>query len=180
MPHQPTSSDPVTVADYDPRWPVLFQEERARIAEALGELALAIEHVGSTAVPGLAAKPVIDIMIGVRELAAGERCVAALEDLGYEYRGDGGIPDRHYFRRGAPRTHHIHLVAFGGDFWDRHIRFRDLLRERPDVAEQYAALKRQLAAQYRTDRLAYTEAKTPFIEGALENASRSAAHPRGP
>ena len=160
----------VIVVEYDPTWPARYERERAGIVEALGDVmegVAGIEHVGSTAVPGLAAKPIIDIMVGLRELPVGERCVQPLEGLGYEYRGDAGIPGRYYFRKGNPRSHHLHMVEHGSEFWQRHILFRDLLRERPAVAREYAALKKELAVQYRTDRLAYTEAKTPFIDAAL-------------
>lgn len=155
------------IVDYDPGWPVRFEEERRLIAQALSGLAVAIEHVGSTSVPGLAAKPVIDIMVAIRAFEDGERCVAPLEALRYEYRGDGGIPGRHYFRKGEPRSHHMHMVVYGGEFWERHIAFRDLLRADRALADAYAALKRELAAQHGAGRIAYTEAKTPFIEAAL-------------
>jgi GrpB-like predicted nucleotidyltransferase (UPF0157 family) len=166
MPHYQGYRE-VFVVDYDPTWPERYQEERARIAETLRHVGVAIEHVGSTAVPGLAAKPIIDIMVGVRELTDGERCIEPLEAVGYEYRGEAGIPDRLFFRKGDPRSHHLHLVKQRSEFWERHVLFRDLLRERPDIAAQYAALKRELAVKYRTERLQYTEAKTPFIEAAL-------------
>ena len=160
----------VIVVEYDPSWPERYERERAAIVEALGDVmegVAGIEHVGSTAVPGLAAKPIIDIMVGLRELPVGERCVQPLEALEYEYRGEAGIPGRYYFRKGNPRSHHLHMVEHGSEFWRRHILFRDLLRKRPAVAREYAALKKELAVRYRTDRLAYTEAKTPFIDAAL-------------
>ena len=168
----------VVVVDYDPDWPRRYEEERARIAETLRHVRVAIEHVGSTAVPGLAAKPIIDIMVGVRELADGELCIEPLEAVGYEYRGElvEGIPGRLYFRRGAPRSHQLHLVEQRSEFWERHMLFRDLLRKRPDIAAQYDALKRELAVKYRTDRLQYTEAKTPFIEAALTEARKDQLH----
>ena len=165
----------VIVVDYDASWPARYERERASIVETLGDVmegVAAIEHVGSTAVPGLAAKPIIDIMIGVRELPVGEGCVQPLESLGYEYRGElfPGIPGRYYFRKGNPRSHQLHLVEHRSEFWQRHILFRDLLGESPAVAQEYSALKKELAVQYRTDRLAYTEAKTTFIESALAQA----------
>ena len=159
----------VVVVDYDPSWPARYERERASIVEALGDVmkgVAGIEHVGSTAVPGLAAKAIIDIMVGIRELPVGERCVQPLESLGYEYRGDAG-PGRYYFRKGNPRSHQLHMDEHGSEFWQRHILFRDLLRKRPAVALEYAALKKELAVRYRTDRIAYMEAKTPFIESAL-------------
>ena len=166
----PLRHDEVIVVDYDPAWPARYEKERVRIARALRHVVVAIEHVGSTAVPGLAAKPIIDIMVGVREQADGERCIQPLEAIGYEYRGEGEIPGWRHFRRGDPRSHHLHLVEQHSDFWKGHIRFRDLLREDADVARQYGALKRELAVTFRTQRLDYTEAKTPFIEAAMARA----------
>ena len=171
MPKLQSGGD-IVVVEYDPSWPARYERERAGIVEALGDVmegVVAVEHVGSTAVPGLAAKPIIDIIVGVRELPVGEGCIQPLESLGYEYRGllETGIPGRYYFRKGNPRSHHLHMVQHGTEFWQRHLLFRDLLRERPAVAQEYASLKKELALQYRTDRLAYTEAKTPFIDAAL-------------
>ena len=165
---------PVIIVDYDPNWPQAFDQEHERIAGALANVAgvLGIEHVGSTAVPGLAAKPIIDIMIGVDDLRVGERSVEPIVALGYEYKGEGGIPGRLYFRKGSPRSHHIHLVEHGGDFWERHLLFRDLLREQPDLRDQYAALKWALAEQYGANREGYTEAKTPFIQSTLAQNKR--------
>ncbi len=165
---------PVIVVDYDPNWPQAFDREHKRIVAALANVAgvTGIDHVGSTAVPGLAAKPIIDIMIGVRKLADGEQCIEPLEALGYEYKGEQGIPGRLYFGKGEPRTHHLHMVKHGCDFWERHLLFRDLLREQPDLRDEYAALKRALAERYRTDREGYTEAKTPFIQSALAQNKR--------
>jgi GrpB-like predicted nucleotidyltransferase (UPF0157 family) len=173
VPDAEDQREAVVVVDYDAAWPLRFEEERARIVAALGDVTegrVAVEHVGSTAVPGLAAKPVIDIVVGVRDLDVGERCVGPLEAIGYEYRGEAGIPGRLYFRKGNPRTHHVHMVRHGSELWERHVLFRDLLRERPAIAAEYGALKRELAVRYRTRRLEYTDAKTPFIEEALAEA----------
>ena len=161
------------IAEYDPAWPGLFERERGLIAGALGDLAAAIEHVGSTAVPGLGGKPVIDMMVAVRDVFdEGQRCVAPLEGLGYEYRGEAGIPERLYFRKisGGKRSHQIHMVEHKSDFWERHILFRDYLRRHPDEAEAYYDLKVRLAMEFRMDREGYTEAKTRFIEAALARA----------
>jgi GrpB-like predicted nucleotidyltransferase (UPF0157 family) len=165
----------VEIAEYDPAWPAAYERERALIARALGDLMLGIEHVGSTAVPGLGAKPIIDITVGIHRLADGEKCVGPLEELGYEYRGDGEIPGRHYFRKftRGERTHHLNIVEHEGDFWERHLLFRDYLRGCPEEAEEYYRLKLRLAAQFRDDRVGYTEAKTEFIESALARARAS-------
>lgn len=162
----------VAVVDYDPAWPARFAHERALMQRTLGSLALAIEHIGSTAVPGLAAKPIIDIMAGVPQLADGERCIEPLNAACYEYRGDGGIPDHHCFRKGDPRAFHLHMVEFGNAFWQEHIVFRDTLRSSPELAREYGELKKRLAVEYRTRRLDYTKAKAPFIRAALAEAGR--------
>jgi GrpB-like predicted nucleotidyltransferase (UPF0157 family) len=170
----PGIPDPVVVVEYDPGWPAAFQRERERIGGALGDLAVAIEHMGSTAVPGLGAKPIIDIMLGLRGLEDVEACVGPMEDLGYEYKGEFGIPNRHYFRliQGGLRTHQVHTVERGGEFWRRHLLFRDYLRARPDEAQRYYELKLGLAERHRDDREAYTEAKSEFILAAMERAGR--------
>lgn len=156
---------------YDDAWPSLFLEERERIERALGSLAEGIEHVGSTAVPGLAAKPILDIMVSVPGLREADRCIRPLEGLGYEYRGEAGIPGRLFFRKGAARrTHHLHLTEFESEFWERHLLFRDYLRVHPETAAEYARLKYRLAERFREDRAAYTEAKTEFISEVVRRA----------
>jgi GrpB-like predicted nucleotidyltransferase (UPF0157 family) len=159
--------EPVRVVDYDPGWPAQFAEERARLVPALGDAAAAIEHIGSTAVAGLAAKPIIDIMVGLRRAPLGEEHIVAVTQLGYEYRGEFGIPGRQYFRRGRPRTHQLHVVQHGSAFWETHLLFRDHLRAHPSEAERYAALKRELAGRFRESSASYTEAKGTFIEQVL-------------
>jgi len=170
----------VEVVDYDPRWPAMFEEERARILEAIGEWLVDIQHVGSTSVPGLAAKPIIDIMPELRDLADAEHCIAPMEALAYEYvpQYNALLPERRYFQKGTtfPRTHHVHMVQRDTAFWRRHIAFRDYLRTHGEAADEYGALKRELAARYPTDRFAYTEAKTEFIRGIEEKAALA----RGP
>ena len=164
--------DAIEIAPYDPAWPDAFERERAAILGALGDLVFAIEHVGSTSVPGLGAKPIIDIMIGLRGLADHARCVPPLQAVGYLHKGEHGIPGRHYFRRPVrgPRTHQIHMVEHGSDFWVRHLLFRDYLRRNPGQAAAYQRLKLRLAARFGTDVEAYTEAKTEFIQSALAKA----------
>src|SRR5918997_6226716 len=122
-------------------WHQLFAQEEARLRAALGGLVAAVEHVGSTAICGISAKPVIDIAAAVREIADAARCVAPLEGLGYEYRGEHGIPGRHYFTKGEPRTHHLHVVELGGELWRGHLLFRDQLRRHPHLAKEYEDLK---------------------------------------
>ena len=167
--------DPVVVVPYDPCWPTLFEGEQARIELAIGPWVEEIEHIGSTAVPGLAAKPVIDIMVGVGSLKDSSAFVWRLKAIGYEYLPEleRQMPSRRYFRklRGGRRTHQIHLVErSNSEWWDRHVLFRDYLRRHPEVAEEYARLKHELSSRFRDDRTAYTEAKTTFIREVVRHA----------
>lgn len=165
---------PVRVVPYDPRWPAMFEEDRRRILDACGGQVAAVEHVGSTSVPGLGAKPIIDVMAGLRSLDDAPLCVTPLHRLGYVYvpRHEVIMPERRYFRRGSPGagTHHLHMVELGSDFWVEHLLFRDYLRAHPGAAGAYEALKRKLAAAHGPDRGAYTEAKTDFIRSTVEKA----------
>jgi len=166
---------PVIIGDYDPQWPVAFAALRQVIGAALGDLAVAIEHVGSTAVPGLAAKPIIDIMAGVRSLKQAAQFDGALAAVGYVYQPDDTIPDRRYYNKGPQHRHrHLHMAELGGEFWQRHLLFRDYLRANPTMADAYATLKRRLAARFGADRIGYTDAKAAFID-AVVRAARQAA-----
>jgi len=165
---------PVVIVDYDPQWPILYQEEKGRILGVIGHAVVAIEHIGSTAVPGLGAKPIIDIMIAVCRLADAEECIEPLQSIGYEYVPEYNdiIPERRYFHKGPPeaRTHHVHMVELTSDFWERHLLFRDFLRAHPEEAQQYCQMKKELAAKSGSDREAYTDAKTSFIESVVAKA----------
>ena|SRR2546425_4972366 len=164
------------IVEYDPRWSALFEEERTRLLATTGTLLVTIEHVGSTAVPGLAANPIIDIMGGVRELGEVTRYVVDLEGIGYEYvpQYEEYIPERRYFRKPrtgqGPRTHHLHIVELTGTFWRHHLLFRDYLRTHPVALRECADLKRCLAAEYGDDGRGYTDAKGPFVESILARA----------
>jgi len=163
------------IVDYNPAWPELFEQEKAHLLAALGDRVETIEHFGSTSVPGLAAKPVIDILIGVRDLAEVERfCIAAITGLGYEYVPDyeDEMPNRRYFRRSdadGVRTHHVHLWPVDHPDYDRHIVFRDYLRTHPDEAAAYEAVKRELITQF-DDGNDYAEAKSVFVLPCEERA----------
>ncbi len=165
---------PVTIRDYEPIWPAMYEAERRRIVEAIRPWLVDIQHAGSTSVPGLAAKPVVDIMASVRSLDDDRHFVPAMQAIGYDYVPvyEDDIPDRRYFRRGEPRLFHVHVTEHEGDFWKRHLAFRDYLRGHPEAAAEYATLKRELAGQHGSDRLGYVNAKTEFIEGVLDRASR--------
>ncbi|MCJ2530890.1 MAG: GrpB family protein [Candidatus Thermoplasmatota archaeon] len=170
---------PVVIVPHDSQWPRLFQAESGLIRKQIGSYLEALEHVGSTAVPGLAAKPIIDIMPGLRQLSDAQGCIKPLAAIGYEYvpEYEDELPERRYFRKGPPegRTHHVHLVETATEFWHRQLLFRDYLRTHPDTAEAYEALKHRLARKDLTDRDAYTDGKTPFIEAVIEEARGEAA-----
>ena len=169
----------VIVVEYDPVWPSLFEEEKARLLAVVGDHIEDIQHIGSTAVPGLGAKPIIDIQMSLRDLALVEKCVGPLESIGYEYLGEYGVPGRPFFHKPArrpfaERTHHLQIVEKGGEEWRKVLLLRDSLRAHPEVAQQYHLLKRALASQFGTDRVGYTEAKTAFVRSVLEKAEMEA------
>jgi GrpB-like predicted nucleotidyltransferase (UPF0157 family) len=163
---------PVEIVGHDSEWPLRFQEEAEKLRLALAQwLVGPIEHIGSTAVPGLAAKPVIDIIAGVRTLDASRPAIAAASELGYCYASYKADVE-HWFCKPSPtlRTHHLHLVPVGSPQWIRPIAFRDYLRTYPSVRDEYEVLKREFAARHRLDREAYTLAKSPFIDRVTEAA----------
>jgi NAD-dependent deacetylase len=153
------------IADYDPDWPRRYEAEADLLRAALGADLVAVEHMGSTAVPGLAAKPVIDISIGLRRAELSEDDIAAMNGLGYEYLRENGLPGRLFFRKteAGRRTHHVHAVEHEGEHWHRHRAFRDYLRAHPEEAERYAAEKRRLAAEATTHG-DYWERKQPYMD----------------
>lgn len=171
--------DAIEIVEYNSLWPALYEQERQRIAEALGPLFAAIHHIGSTAVPGLSAKPIIDIMIAVPGLAAPETYARALEPLGYAHRPLPEEPDRLFFRKGMPRTQHVHIVEEGSWTLRRHLLLRDYLRAHPQTAREYEQLKRDLAARFKLERDAYTRGKTEFI-GTVVALAQTWADGRAP
>jgi len=167
---------PVELVEYDPSWPSQFADEERAIRAVLGDLAAGpIEHVGSTAIPGVDAKPIIDIMVGVHDLEHSIAIVPLLSQLGYLYH-----PYRaevmHWFCKPSPsfRTHHVHAVPVGSLLWQERLAFRDYLRAHAETAMAYVQLKRQLALQHPHDREAYTQAKGPFVAGVLARAAAGA------
>lgn len=165
----------ILIIDYSPVWRAMFEREKQLLETVLGDFDV-IEHIGSTSVVGLAAKPIIDIMIGLRDFSQAHELISSIQKSGYEYvpEYENVMPDRRYFKKVAAgtSTHHIHMVETGGEFWQRHLLFRDFLRANPDVAEEYAALKRNLALLEWQDKNDYTEAKTVFIKDIEEKARK--------
>lgn len=158
------TNDPVSIQDYDPAWPEAFSKLAARVNAALGSLVVTIEHIGSTAVPGLAAKPIIDLDVVLGSPADLPEGIRLLASLGYVHEGDLGITGREAFRspEGEPR-HHLYVLTVGANELRRHLAFRDALRDDNELRDKYAVLKRSIAKAYQDDRSGYTEAKTDFI-----------------
>jgi GrpB-like predicted nucleotidyltransferase (UPF0157 family) len=160
----------VRLAPYNAGWVQVYEAERARIEAAIGTHILEVQHVGSTSIPGIAAKPIVDIAVGVASFEGARVCIAPMEALGYTYRGENGIPGRHYFTRGDPTLYHVHMHEITSRAWGNLVLFRDYLLEHPEEAQAYWALKERLAGQHCHDRRAYTDGKAAFIERILDQA----------
>jgi GrpB-like predicted nucleotidyltransferase (UPF0157 family) len=165
----------IVVSDYDTGWPRLFEKERASIKHALGSFALTIEHAGSTAVPGLPSKPIIDLLVAVPSVEeAKQRCIGPIEELGYAYipAYASWLPGELFFRKGPPGpwTHHLHLMEPSNPRWETLLVFRDYLRAHPEAAQAYSRLKRNLAASSGDDIKAYTFGKSTFVEETTAKA----------
>jgi GrpB-like predicted nucleotidyltransferase (UPF0157 family) len=162
---------PIVVVDYDPQWPVMFEKEKEAIIAALGNRFLMVEHIGSTAVPGLAAKPVIDMAVGIQSLADAPVLIPCIEGLGYFYDSalEQLVPERRFFWKGTPTVHtcHLHLAQVDHPVLLKPLQFRDFLRQHPDAAEAYGVLKRELAKKCVQDLDAYVGGKTGFVENVM-------------
>jgi GrpB-like predicted nucleotidyltransferase (UPF0157 family) len=166
--------DEIILSPYDPAWPQKFELERRFVAGCFEQPPVAIEHVGSTSIPGLTAKPIIDILVLVDDLAEGRRAVAALEAGGYSFWRDNPDKTKLFLVKGLPptaaqRTHHLHIHADAAEL-ARHLAFRDALRSDAGLRDAYADLKRDLAARYHHDREAYSNAKTEFVDAVVAGA----------
>ena len=162
----------VVLRPYDPRWPVLFESARSELIDQLGPATLDVEHVGSTSVPGLCAKPILDVLVFVPDFAAAAQLAPRLLGLGYEFRPDEEIADRHYFRRppgGDLRTHHLSLAEAASRHSTVSLAFRDALRRSPTLATSYARLKEDLAERFPFDRPAYIDGKSEFVREVLRS-----------
>ncbi|MDH5448232.1 MAG: GrpB family protein [Candidatus Bathyarchaeota archaeon] len=165
----------VKVMDYNPQWSELFENEKRLILKVIGRFVVGIEHVGSTAVIGLGAKPIIDITVAIKNLKDANKCIEPLESIGYEYAPEyeESMPERRYFHKGRPpreRHYDLHMVELLSDFCKRHLLFHNYLRAHPEVAQDYHELKKRLAVEYGSDHECYTEAKTSFIESVVAKA----------
>ncbi len=165
----------VQVVPSHPQWTRAFREECSRLTDALSGIPCEIEHIGSSAVPGLLAKPIIDIAVGVPGDASAGPAVSAIQALGYEYRGDAATEGGHILvRESQPlvRTHHVHVVELGGSQWEAYILFRDHLKRSKEAREAYSAEKRALAKRHSNDHSAYTKAKDSIVRRLLAKARR--------
>ncbi len=163
------------IVDYNPRWPQLFRQEKATIVALLGIDSTRVEHVGSTAIPGLGAKPIIDLMLGIStvpKLDGTEPYLELLQGIGYEYKGLETVPGTVYLRKAHPRRYNLHITKHGADFWGDHLQFRDFLRSHEDVARRYEDLKRKLIATMapEPDPAAYNDGKATFINDVVVQA----------
>ena len=162
----------IELVEYNPMWIEMYEKEAASVMSALGNLALRIHHIGSTAIPGTCAKPLIDILAEAVEVESIDSRNDAMIELGYEPRGEFGIPGRRYFSKGTDekRTHHVHIFQVGDPQIERHLNFRDYLIAHPDIAKEYCKIKKQLAAQFPNDIGNYTDGKSEFINNIDQRA----------
>ncbi|MET0621418.1 MAG: GrpB family protein [Pyrinomonadaceae bacterium] len=165
----------VEVVAHDPRWRDAFEAEAGRVAAALGENVVAVHHVGSTSIPNIYAKPVVDLLVEVRDIGEVDGRSPAMESLGYEVMGEYGIPGRRYFRkdnREGIRTHHVHAFGAGSAEAERHLTFRDYMIAHPADAQRYSELKRKLAEEHPQSMDAYMDGKDGFVKEMDRRAAR--------
>ena len=167
----PAVDEEVNLSLYDPGWPTAFAAERDRLLSRFSTQLLRVEHFGSTAIPGMPAKPIVDILAGVASMDAADALFGPILDAGYTTSRafNAMLADRRWFMRSSEgrRTHHLHIVVADGSAWRERVAFRDRLRASAELAQRYADLKRELAARFRRDREAYTEAKSTFVASVL-------------
>ncbi len=163
----------VRLIPYNEKWIEAYKTEEKFLRESLGDLIIDIQHVGSTSIPGLLSKPVIDIAVAIKSLSESEKCIELFTKLGYEYRDNVNIPGLH-FAKGGPdnRTHYIHVEELNDNQWYNHILFRDYLRVHPETLAEYAVLKIQLAEKFADDRILYGHGKDMFITKIIEEAKK--------
>ena len=157
----------VFLCDYTGEWIIEFEKESEIILDIIGRYVSNIYHIGSTAVPGLKAKPIIDIAIELFRFENGFQCAEPLSNIGYKHRIIAELPDRHYFSKGDPRTHQLHMYGQKSKYLLEQLRFRDKLRDDPELASEYQVIKEKLSRTYDTNKFAYAEAKSKFIESVV-------------
>lgn len=160
-------SETIEIVEYDCRWTVAYQQEKQLVTAALKQEIIDIQHIGSTSVPGLSAKLIIDILVAANKLNTAEIYSSQLQEINYQYIYYTENVDRLFFRKGTPRTHHLDIVESGSWTYWRHILFRDYLLAHPETAQQYEQLKREMAVKFKTDMNAYANSKTQFIQSIV-------------
>jgi GrpB-like predicted nucleotidyltransferase (UPF0157 family) len=169
-------TNPVVIVEYDPQWPTLYEKEKKLIRKALEHRISGVEHIGSTSVPNLGGKNIIDVMAGTRGPEEADQCLSPLEGIGYKsVTPEPDNPEWYYCLGKGQHSvgYHLHLVKYSSAHWKKHTIFRDFLRGNRQVAQEYYNLKKKLAERYGADRVGYTEAKSAFIESVLAKASQS-------
>jgi GrpB-like predicted nucleotidyltransferase (UPF0157 family) len=163
----------VQLLPYNPAWPKLYQAEAKIICSAIGQYILDIQHVGSTAIPGVKAKPIIDIAIGLAHFKQAKKCIKPLQQLGYEYKYNAGVRGQRFFAKGSEsnRTHYIHLTKLNSRVWKDCLLFRDYLRKHKEAVKEYNQLKQILAKKYKTNRPFYTAQKSSFIKSIIKTSA---------
>jgi GrpB-like predicted nucleotidyltransferase (UPF0157 family) len=165
------------LADYDPNWPAIFEQESELVAAALGDDLVEIEHIGSTSIPGLRAKPIIDLLAAVESFAPIAEYERLLAPLDYHHHSHPDEDERIFFWKGIPRTHHLHIVEYATWEHQRHLVFRDYLRNHPEMARWYEQVKRELWIAFKGNRPAYTKGKTAFIKTIMARAVEEMVDP---
>lgn len=153
-------------------WEQAYAEEKRQIQWKIGSYIAAVHHIGSTSVRGLSAKPILDIAVEINDFQQGIQCAAPLEELGYMYHGTGILPERHYFTKGKPRTHQIHMYESGSSYLWEQLAFREYLRDNQEARQEYEQLKQQLSARFKHNKHNYAEAKTEFVHSVLEKVNK--------
>lgn len=166
-------SGTVALQPYTPGWADAFEHESQLIFNLLENRILAVEHIGSTAVPGMTSKPILDVMLGIQNMGLAEACIDSLVSVGYLRRLNGDLLDRIFLVKGPEtlRTHYLSITSVNSQFWIEHILFRDALRSDPTLAAEYLKLKRELAKQFTVDRARYTSAKEQFVRDTIAKLS---------
>ena len=157
----------VFLCDYTDEWAKEYDRESEKILDSIGRYVASIHHIGSTAVPGLKAKPIIDIAIELFRFEDGFLCIEPLSNVGYKHRIIPELPERHYYSKGNPRTHQIHMYKPKSEYLWEHLQFRDKLRVNADLAKNYQEIKEKLIETYGQDKLAYADAKTEFVKSVI-------------
>ncbi|MGG6447656.1 GrpB family protein [Pseudobacillus badius] len=149
-------------------WERAFLIEKEKIQDKIGEFIVDVHHIGSTAVKQLNSKPIIDIAVEIKEFSEGKKCVSFLEKIGYSYKGTNILPARHYFSKGEPRTHQIHMYQSGNKYLLEQLKFRDYLRNNAEARNEYEQLKLELSVSNKNNKHKYSEEKTDFVKSTLE------------